>query len=278
MVDMNELEYRANINVYDVDMGEIHKPVIVYDDHRTILNVLFFARMRGILKQAPNLIFFDWHDDACVRIRKRMLSANKPKRFTEKEYERFWRFVEFKCSPNDDDWLSSGMYFDLIKHAVRVGGEESSNIETLNEFFKHKQHHMYAISHFDFETKSQGCFENRFSQKPEDNSHIRSIFDMRWNTDEDVENDVPLVLDFDLDCFTGSVGDTRIAWPEQVFYRRYVENRYAYNLLYRTALRAEFITICREPYYCGGIGEANKIISYLDKYLFDGQLHTQSVL
>lgn len=41
--------------------------------------------------------------------------------------------------------------------------------------------------------------------------------------------------------------------------------------------RASVITICREPECCGGIGEANKILSYLDRYFFDGALRTEPI-
>lgn len=42
--------------------------------------------------------------------------------------------------------------------------------------------------------------------------------------------------------------------------------------------RCQFITICREPGCCGGIGESNKILEYLDQYLFEGNLGTMSII
>lgn len=44
--------------------------------------------------------------------------------------------------------------------------------------------------------------------------------------------------------------------------------------LNRLISRSQFITICREPKCCGGPGESNKILGYLDKYFFNGSLRT----
>lgn len=107
--------------------------------------------------------------------------------------------------------------------------------------------------------------------------HIRSIFGCCRKEDEDSEEETPYVLDFDLDCFTGEIEDTILAWPEAIFYKRYCSKDSIWGFLQKTMQKAAFITICREPKCCGGLGEANKILSYLDKYFFDGQLHTMSI-
>jgi hypothetical protein len=275
---MYELSWRANINVYPVKMDGVNKYVVLYDDHRTLLNVLYFARMKGLLEAAPNLIYFDYHDDAATIPFKRKLSAHKPRTFTKEEFEKFWNFVEFRLRTDDADWLCAGMYFDLIRDAVCVGAEETGNIDELNDYFrKSGSHHLYRINHLDFELGVRGCFEDRHSQHPQKDMQVRNIFKRNWDTDVNDMVDVPYVLDFDLDCFTGEIDDTTMAWPEHIFCNRYCSDKDTWMLLRSLMKNAAFITICREPGCCGGIGEAHKILAHLDKHFFEGQLHTMPI-
>lgn len=86
---MYELAHRANINVYTIEIDGIQKYVVLYEDHRTILNVLYFARMKGVLQDVPNLVYFDWHDDARMDLTKEELDKCKPLEFSMDEYEKF---------------------------------------------------------------------------------------------------------------------------------------------------------------------------------------------
>jgi len=68
-----------------------------------------------------------------------------------------------------------------------------------------------------------------------------------------------------------------MAWSEIIFDERYVDNYKVKDMIDCLINRATLITICREPGCCGGIGESNKILSYLDRYFFNGELHTQPI-
>lgn len=61
MEDLYKLSYRTNVNVYSSG----GKNFVIYDDHRTLLNVIFEAHKSCCFTKIPNLIFFDFHDDAC---------------------------------------------------------------------------------------------------------------------------------------------------------------------------------------------------------------------
>lgn len=160
-----ELDWRANVNVFTIEIGGVVKRVILYDDHRTLLNVLYFARMKGILTQVPNLIYFDYHDDACC-VRGEKLDEIKALSISEENYQAFWQFVEFYLGTMDDDWLWTGMELDLINNAIRVGGEQDDNIQDLNEAFNPNGKYLYPISHLDFELSDRGCFGDHFSSHP----------------------------------------------------------------------------------------------------------------
>lgn len=274
---MYELSYRANINVYSVNIDGVQKYVILYEDHRTILNVLYFARMKGILSKVPNIIYFDYHDDAC-EIAGHKLDEIQAMPISEENFSTFWQFVEFELGTMDDDWVWVGMYVDLIKNAICVGGVQDDNVSRLNEFFVTQNKHQYLIDHLDLELDNRGCFVDRLVYNTEKAQHIRSIFNANWPDEVNNEQGVPYVLDFDWDCFTGKVDNKIIAWPEMIFHKHYAENVSVKHFMKKLIKDSAFITICKESECCGGIGEANKILSYLDYYLFDRQLNTSSIV
>lgn len=274
---MYELAYRANIDVYTIRIGGIEKYIVLYEDHRTILNVLYFARMKGILSTIPNIIYFDYHDDAC-EVCGDEIEKIKVLPISEDNFQTFWQFVEFSLGNLDDDWVWAAMCIDLIKNAVRVGGVQDYNIARLNEVFNKQEKHLYTINHFDEELDRRGCFKDSFSSHAEEDQHIRSIFGLNWQGEQNVEQGTPYILDFDLDCFTGKIDEKVMAWPEMIFRKHFEEHFEAKQLLRRLIKDSAFITICKESKCCGGIGESNKILSYLDHYFFDDQLQTLPII
>ena len=83
----------------------------------------------------------------------------------------------------------------------------------------------------------------------------------------------PFILDFDLDYFTMETSKSGVmAWTPRVWEREYVDC--AENKRFTQCLmsKASIITICREPDFCGSIGDSNKILEMLDMYLFEGNL------
>lgn len=84
-------------------------------------------------------------------------------------------------------------------------------------------------------------------------------------------------MDFDLDCFTSECRETTIAWAEKIFKEEYSDNFKTADFMQQLISRCQFITICKESKCCGGLGESNKILSYLDRYIFDGSLGTEAI-
>ena len=52
MSKLHELSWRTNINTYTFR----GKYIVLYDDHRTLLNILFEAKKLGEFAETPNLI------------------------------------------------------------------------------------------------------------------------------------------------------------------------------------------------------------------------------
>lgn len=276
------LSNHTNIEVFSFE----DKYIILYDDHRSILNVLFEAKKLNKFGTTPNIIFFDRHDDACNP----NLNANELlQRWGVNEIEKvssrdFWSFVEFDLSGLDDDWLLAGMELGLINHAVVIGQNENHNICNMNNMFESSDgihHELFDISHIDWSIESRGCLGDNVIKK-DYYENVRNIFEYnqppygRYDKFSK-EVTIPFVLDFDLDCFTTECEDKRYAWPEDIFKKKYINNEEVLYFMHSVIKRSTIITICREPVCCGGIGESNKILGYLDRYFFNGCLGTASI-
>ena len=59
---LGELSQRVNVTTHYPFDGQ--KIIIIYDDHRWLLNVLYRIQKDGLLPGPPKLVFFDSHDDA----------------------------------------------------------------------------------------------------------------------------------------------------------------------------------------------------------------------
>lgn len=275
MSKLYELSYRTNINTYTFR----DKHIILYDDHRTLLNILFEAKKLGEFTETPNLIYFDLHDDACELLPKSQLLARMGVNdLSEATSKQFWSFVEFDLGVLDDDWLLVGMELDLIKDAILIGQEENHNIQDMRGCYKSEdgvEHGLYSISHLKYSLDGRGCLGDSIIKEPY-YQNVRDIVQYHQGR-FDMEEIKPFVLDFDLDCFTTKCREKTYAWPEGIFRREYLESHNVRNFMESLLNRSSFITICREPECCGGIGEANKILNYLDRYFFDGALRTEPI-
>ena len=160
----------------------------------------------------------------------------------------FWSFVEFDLSGLDDDWLLAGMELGLINHAVVIGQTENSNMRDLNNLFESSDgevHELFDIYHLNYSLGCRGCLGDNVIKEP-----------------------------YYLDCFTTECENNVYAWPEAIFREKYYDNEEVRHFMHKLINRSTIITICREPTCCGGLGESNKILGYLDHYFFDGCLDT----
>ena len=120
MDKLNELSKRANINHKRTDISE----VIIYEDHRTILNVLYFLKTKKQLDFPIDIIMFDDHDDGIEPSKsaiKKITSFNK----NQPEIEDFWKFTEFNLRSLDDDWVKAGMQLGLINNVFLFHSSKS---------------------------------------------------------------------------------------------------------------------------------------------------------
>lgn len=276
---MNEFGGRANINHYSVETYCGRKDVLIYDDHRTLFSILFSIQKHKLIEGLPNLIYFDQHDDAVtplMSIEERLSSLNNGD-IDKLADKRVWTYGEFELGIMDDDWLCAAMDLNLIKDAFLIGGRTNLNTGDIDARYNDEkdQHRLYDIEHLHVALNNRGILEDNFyHEAPEDDvEYIRSIFGVKGKQ----MDSTPFVLDFDLDCFATECEGQTMAWSEQVFIERFCHNLKVFELMQKLLAHCSLITICREPSCCGGIGESNKILQYLDKYFFDYALKTFSI-
>lgn len=276
--NLSDLSQYANFETYS--FGD--KLIILYDDHRCILTVLFEAYKLGIINDMTNLVTFDRHDDAkpIHPATKDILKAFVKLDLSEISSRDFKSFVEFDISEYDDDWVKIGMEMGIINNIINIGCEENFNIRDWRgnsyESKSGKKHLGFVIGHLGSELNTHG---GRIGdQVLHEYDPIRKILGYsQHGLFPSIDDTSNFVLDFDLDCFTTTCMDKRFAWPEDVFRKEYYGDSASGYLMHLLIQKSKFITICREPSYCGGIGEANKILGYLDHYLFRGCLGAQAI-
>ena len=262
---------RIGMQAFDVN-GNL---VIIYEDHRNILNVLMYLYKKGVINRTnpPDIISFDYHDDCLDGTTLPDIELIMGKTIEEARLRDFQMFVEYEMSALDNDWVTVGMETGLINRYINVGGKDVNNIDRYNGkymSFDERMHDMIYIDHLECEFNSDGLF----LQNNEQGKIVRDVFGVDELGNHFIK---PVLLDFDLDCFACQVSSKQeifTPWSEntfkgmyQGFYDDYV-NKFMKTMIDKSIV----VTICTEPKYCGGYENSIKILGYLNKYFFDNKL------
>jgi hypothetical protein len=255
---------RANILSHNLG----GKDLFIYEDHRSILNVIYSAKQTGLIKTPVDLVYFDRHDDAKPPIAP--ISDLQKLRTNPPTVEDFWSFVEWKLSGMDDDWLLAGMEMGLIGDAILIGGEITINIP--NGGLKYTdchavEHRVYSQSHI-----WDGLHPHGWLRDLARDYELKTIWDvMGWKPDSYIgrfdrtKNSRSLVVDFDLDCFTVDIYDQHMPWPRQKiveFFSRGIGDHFtAKTFVHELIKQASLVTVARESDGCGSIQEANELFN-----------------
>ncbi len=283
MLDINaslgRLTQRANvITRYPF---ENRKLVIIYDDHRWLLNVLFKIQKDGLLPGPPKLVFFDSHDDTGhSKKRTELLSLIGVENLFDATEKAFSAFVDYDINCDDGNWLSVACELNLVSDAVVIGDKYSHNFEALSGVYTSEdgiEHHLYNLSNnLGFELGCRGSLGDHAREG--DFSDIRAFFNSRYGYNHARIGEMsPFVLDFDLDFFTLNTNEGIMVWPQQIWEKHFNGLKPGAEMMRDLIQKAMVITICREPDYCGSIGGiagSNYNLQNLDNYFFEGGLGT----
>jgi len=259
-IDLSELNHRANMRVKRIR----DKQVVIYEDHRCILNVLYHA-VESKQMEAPIALFrFDKHYDDLTptpeaRAQLKAFNVQLP------SMEKFWSFTEFQLKHDDDDWLRAAYDLGWVSNNLLFQVEQGDYISKPHVSPDQITHH----------TINLGDIQDLFAAKSEvQQHHLLQV--CGWNGQTFIPEYQAFILDIDLDAFTDLIGDDIKAINEATFDAWLsIKNSNGISIhafLLEIFERSLFTTICMESLYCGGMSEAFQILQLLDEYLFDRQL------
>ncbi|RQO40164.1 hypothetical protein DBR39_04225 [Chryseobacterium sp. KBW03] len=275
---MNEkihIEQRANINVKRTPNGD----VIIYEDHRTILNVLFAKKLNKEIDFPVNIILFDNHDDFC-KPNESALETIKIFNENEPSIREFWTFTEFDLRALDDDWIKTGMELGLIENVFLFNSTESSlGFLTAYETIKFGTKKLYNLGYIWDAISNKGCLNDII--KEDDFGEFWD--DFGWINEDGqfyFEPKNKFIIDFDLDCFSTEILDKRVAIPAEILdeklikeYRRDNHSFYSsQELIIEMIQKSELTTMCFENQFCGGFAESLKIFNYINNTFFENKI------
>lgn len=271
------INHRTNIN-HKIAAA---KDVYIYEDHRTILNVLFLKQKEGDTTFPVDIFLFDNHDDACVPSKEAMkvISKFNKKRPSNKD---FWGFVEFDLHGQDDDWVKAGMELNLVNNVFLFNSMESSihfceNYRTKS--FGNKR--IYNLG----KVWSALGYHGYLNDAIKFNEYGQLWNDIGWkHIEEKAKYDFvpinPFIVDFDLDCFATNIYEKLMAIPEEIIIAAFNQDlNPAYHYFYTAGQfvkelieKSQFATMCFENQFCGGLRQAHKIFDTIDYLFFDEKL------
>lgn len=273
-ISIHDIALRANINHKTTSENE----VIVYEDHRTILNVINHLKTKRNIVDALDLIMFDNHDDFC---KPRLSALKKVTHFLKNpSFEKLYHIVEFDLNGLDDDWVKMGMELGLIGNVFLFNSDESSvHFRQAYKTKKFGTKYLYNVG----DVWSALGYHGKLND-PIKTEYSELWSDLGWELVEGKfrfsNNRNKFILDIDLDCFSTRILDKTIAIPEELMVFRLKEYQnptyhYYYNserFIKDLIKDSELVTICFENGCCGGIREAHKIFNMVDYVLFNNEI------
>ncbi|HLP37732.1 UPF0489 family protein [Lacibacter sp.] len=254
------------------------KDAVIYEDHRTILSVLYFLKEQEKLQDSFDIVMFDYHDDylnpSPTALKKIFSFLKKPSQ------EKLNEIVEYHLSTLDDDWVKAGMELGLINNVFLFNSEQSSlGLRNQYDTQKFGKKFMYNIG----PVWGALGFQGALNYLP-DKTFQPLWNDFGWNLNNGKfqfhPNRKKYILDIDLDCFSTKILGRTIAIPEEVLQLKlteYCPNTYhhyhsAYEFMLDLLKNSELATICFESECCGGIRESHKIFNWADGLFFENEL------
>ena len=270
---ISELANRANV----MHRSFRDKPIIIYDDHRWLLNVLFKLYQSGELA-SPDLIYLDHHEDYAESLKKtELLSKIGVTDLEDATDKQFGAFVDYDLRTDDSDWLRTALELNLVKDVALFGGSCNDELRSgMNQYESEDGilHKVFKLSEdIEFEIGCRGQLGDH--ARSAEFADVRKFFKSgEYSYDGLLKSGY--ILDFDLDFFSIYSKECQsLAWPGKVFDDKLGQHSKSFRLIHQLILNAAVITICREPDFCGGIGESNSILEQLDCRFFNGSLGTE---
>lgn len=222
--------------------------IAILNEHRHAF--YFWNHWINILKYRqndlrPNLITIDWHNDLTTpnkeekkELKNLDLNNNNSVNF----------FTNYKLHPQNDGHICAALYCNLIQDVFVLSKQE--NDEKINNY----------------------SFSDQFGDE-----HKIFIYQNLLEFEENINYEKEHFLDIDLDYFIESEdcsGEEGKLMDINIIKQIINPKRKLFKEIYRNL---KGFTIAREPYFCGGLANSNKIMDIINNNLFNNTLITKNI-
>lgn len=255
-------------------------PAVVFRDHRWTLPAIFAAMEAGLVKLPVTVVSFDRHRDALTPADPASLTGFRGKW----NMDALVRIVRDRLSARDDDWIPAGMELGIISDVVQFGIDDlrEDEIAGIYKDAAGEIHRVYRLARPGEELAWKGALSD--PEQPAAKAGLWKTSGWDAHTRK-VEPPDGYVLDFDLDAFTFSWERYTFPYTEEIWKGEYLrpvqssagEDFTAAEFVRELARGAQLLTIATEPGFCGGAGNAERILEKLDKHIFCGELDTEAI-
>lgn len=250
------------------------KEVYLHEDHRWLLPIVVDAQERGLLPRPCTLVMFDAHHDALVPHALEEIRRVAKHGVTVAETI---RLCKDHLAKMDDDWVIAGMELGIFDNAVVFGVHNCNGDPMFHTDGDGRDHLIWATYSLPGEAMEyQGDLSDHAKRKqlqPLWNALSWNMSNGKFQFQEGAPN---ILLNFDLDCFSGSIREVSVSWPDRLF-----ENQLLKESTYPTTAgwtgkvfveklveRAGIIAICREAECCGGQEVCEENLTKLSRHFF----------
>lgn len=232
--------------------------VVIYDDHRSILPVLWAARHHNLIDDAATLMVWDAHPDAVQpHIDSRREAYTRLRGMSE--LNQVCAYANDELSSNDDTWLVTAMEGGLVGDAVYAFLQSRDNCIWHYEDTGGGSHDFYDLYDIASTLGHQSALVDTCRR-----SQLEPLWNaLSWNVSDNdftLTERPNLVLDIDIDAFAI---EESYPWREEMFCDAFEPLQGFMRKLLRVA---RLITISKEPYHCGGHAASGEILRYLNYY------------
>jgi hypothetical protein len=229
------------------------KPIIVFEDHRFVIPILWLAQKMQVIDGNINMIRFDGHFDA---LNYQKAIDHPYRRLTD--FSSAYEFAKDKLGAIDDDWQTFAFDQNLVNRVlIFCDRKEETNVKYADRIF--------SLKRLDGILGYNGEFADETPQP---------VWDViGWKIPGIMDNS-PVLLDIDCDYFTYQWRGSILPWQKEFYEKEFSPKSEAHGWSNRSFMelliaKAPFVTICLEPDFCGGREHANQILSDLQKNIFN---------
>ena len=255
-------------------------PAVVFRDHRWTLPAIFAAAEAGLVRLPVTVISFDRHRDSLPPANPVRLAAFRDTGSMDK----LVALVRDALSPRDDDWIPAGMELGIISDVVQFAVDDPRPDEAAGEYTDAAglTHQIFRLGRPREELSWKGALAD-----PGHPAVAGGLWEtLGWDAGTRLLKPPDgYVLDIDLDAFTFSWERYTFPYTAEIWDGEYLQSvQSAAGGMYTPAefvrslaCNAGFVTIATEPGFCGGVENARRIITDLNRYVLDDELDADGI-